>query len=459
MLKDLFKSLITKGSYTQDIAIIGIGKILIALIGFIFIPILARIYSPEAFGLFSIYNTTVSILVLLASLSYPSAFVIQKNENDFYRLLILSSSLLLIITSFLFLIVLFLNNYLIRVFEINSNSIIFYLIPLGVLINGIIVILSQTNIRRKNYVLSSSVDVTCHFIIRIINLVFGIITKGNPYGLILGNQIGNSLAHSYNFIINIKTELKGILENANSKNIIPILKKFRNYPYFILPGQLLNILKIQGSIYFIGAGFGQSILGAYSMSMNLLNIPIQIAGNSVSSVYLKTATEYYHNNAEKLSRFTYKTANSLFLISFIPFSILLVLGKEILVILLGEIWQDAGIFASILSPYFFYLIIFSPLTTLFQIYGREKTLLTFNLFTLIFNILSLSIGLYTRNPYITMILFSISNSIVYIILGWKIFKLLKINFFPFFIRITFLFLFSCLIIYGIKVGLNAVFNI
>ena len=168
MLKNILKPLLKKGSFTQDIAIIGIGKILIAIIGFIFIPILARIYSPEAFGLFSINNTSVSILVLLLSLSYPSALVVQKNENDFYRLIILSSSLILGSSFVLGLLVLILNNYLVHVFQVKINSYIFYLIPIGVLINGIIVILSQINIRRRNYVLSSSVDVSSHFIIRII---------------------------------------------------------------------------------------------------------------------------------------------------------------------------------------------------------------------------------------------------------------------------------------------------
>jgi O-antigen/teichoic acid export membrane protein len=331
--------------------------------------------------------------------------------------------------------------------------------PIGILINGFIVILSQLNIRRKNYLLSSVVEVSGHMIIRIINVIYGLFTNGNPYGLIIGNQAGNSAANAFNLLKNLKNEFSGIRNSGSFREILKTARDFKNYPVYMLPGQLLNLLKIQGSIYFIGAGFGQSVLGAYSMSMNLLNIPIQVAGNSVSSVFLKNATEHYYKDPQNLPKFTYDTANSLLLISFLPFAILAVFGKDILLFLLGEVWGDAGMFASILSPYFYCLIVFSPIASVFQIYGKEKILFTFNLFTLVLNTISLSLGIFSKNPYLTMVLFSISNSVIYVILGWKIFMLLKLKYITFLVKISALFISSFLVLMIIKWGFSAFFDI
>jgi len=459
MIKEAIKSLFTKGSFTQDVAIIGGGKVIIAIVGFIFIPFLARIYSPEAYGIFSIYNTTVTILVILFTFSYPSAFVLPEKEKSFYELLILSSVFIVCSSLISLLLIYLLFPFIIKTVHINSNEYLLYFIPAGIFINGFIIILSQLNVRRKNYVLASSVDVSSHILIRLINLIFGLLTKGNVYGLIIGNQIGNVIAYTYNFFRNLRHELIGIKESFSIKQIIITANEYRKYPLLIMPGKLLDLLKIQGSIYFIGAGFGQATLGAYSMSMNLLNIPIQIAGNSVSSVFLKNATEIYHANTSDLPKFTYKIANSLFFISIIPFAVLTTFGKEILVILLGHEWIDSGVYASILSPYFFLLIIFSPLASLFQIYSKENVLFSFNLYTLIFNIISLTIGLISGSAYITMVLFSLSNSIINILLGWKIFKLQKLNFLPFILKIIILFISVSITIFAIKISIFKAFSI
>ena len=57
------------------------------LIQFIFFTILARIYSPEVYGIYGIFNLYVNTLGNASTFGYHQAFVIPKEEREFSALL------------------------------------------------------------------------------------------------------------------------------------------------------------------------------------------------------------------------------------------------------------------------------------------------------------------------------------------------------------------------------------
>ena len=433
MIKDTIKSLFIKGSYTQDVAIVGSGKIIVSVIGFVFIPILSRIYDPEAYGLFSIYNATVTIIIGLLTLNYPKSFAIINEEKTFIHVFLFTVMSILAGS-----IIIMAGSPIIGLYipETSKLSTYFFLIPVGVLINGLLLVLVQTNQRRQQFLFSSSINVSNHLIIRIANLTYGLFTNGYSIGLILGNQIGGLFAVIANGIKNLGYIFHLTKKHYTRQQLIESLFKYKNYPRYIFPTSLINNLKIQLPIYFIGFLFGESLLGEFSLAVGLLNIPIQIIGNSISAVFLKKANDLYMEDPEKLKQISIRTSNSLFLAGVIPFSILLVFGPEIFTFLLGDKWIYAGRISSIFSVYFFLYMIFLHSTALLQILKKEKNILMVSLLNIILNILALLSGIFTNHFFITLIAFTISNVIIVLIFGYQVFKLLKLNFLKYFIKIS-----------------------
>ncbi len=446
MIRETIRSLLRKGSFTQNVAFIGSGKIFISIIGFLLIPILSRIYTPEAYGYFSTYNSVVTLLVTILTFAYPNTMVIIDEEKKFYNItffLFVNIFFWTVISSTIFIVQYFLPIHFLT--GIDKRYIV--LIPIGFFINGILQILSQWNIRREKYVLSSTLEMSGGLSARLFSLGFGFLTSGNLSGIILGNQFGRTLSVSINIFKTIKKEYKQFIKAISYVSIIKTLKEYSRYPLYFLPVNISNVLKGQIPVYFIIAKFNESILGNYSMAYSLLNLPIQIIGNSISTVFLRTATNIINSGIDELSKFSNKVLNRIQIFSVIPFSIVFVFGSEIFSFFLGSKWINAGVYASLLSPYLYLMIIFSPLVPLMQVFKREKWLFIFNLISLVLSSLALLIGISTDNVENTILFYSISNIIMYIILGWILLNLINLRVLYFLFKTIISFLVLAAILY------------
>jgi len=79
---------------TQIITLIS-GTLFAQIISLISIPILTRIYTPDEFGLYSIFFAVTSVIGMVSSLSYEQAIVLPKSQRSADAILLLS----IIITS------------------------------------------------------------------------------------------------------------------------------------------------------------------------------------------------------------------------------------------------------------------------------------------------------------------------------------------------------------------------
>jgi O-antigen/teichoic acid export membrane protein len=148
--------------------------------------------------------------------------------------------------------------------------------------------------------------------------------------------------------------------------------------------------------------------------------------NSLSSVFLKKANDLYISDKNSLSYFIQDLITKLFILCVIPFSILSVFGKELVTIFLGNQWLLAGNISTILSPYFFTLLIISPIVPVLQVLQKERQLFLFDFSGFILNIIALIIGTVWNDIELLLILYTISNVILYLILCVYIFKLNKL---------------------------------
>ncbi|MEO0403569.1 MAG: oligosaccharide flippase family protein, partial [Bacteroidota bacterium] len=84
------KSLFVKGSFAQNVAFMSGSSVWNMVIQMIFFPILTRIYPPESYGIFAIYNGIVVTLSQFMTLGYHRALVLPKKDSEFKALLRLS---------------------------------------------------------------------------------------------------------------------------------------------------------------------------------------------------------------------------------------------------------------------------------------------------------------------------------------------------------------------------------
>ena len=67
-------------AFFRDTSTVFGGKFFIALLTLIITPVLTRLYTPEAYGTFALYNSVVQNMVILGTLALPAALNTAKKE-------------------------------------------------------------------------------------------------------------------------------------------------------------------------------------------------------------------------------------------------------------------------------------------------------------------------------------------------------------------------------------------
>ncbi|MFA0961294.1 lipopolysaccharide biosynthesis protein [Roseivirga sp. BDSF3-8] len=376
------RSLKSKGSFGQNLAIMFSGSMVVVASQLFLTPIVTRIFDAADYGVFSIFNILVLNLSAIATLSLNQSLVLPETKKEFVTLFRYA-----LYTSFGFfllflLLTLILDDFLIRRFTLEKMGFLFYLIPFGVLLQSIIYLLTSANVRYKEFKINAQTRSSVGVGTRAFHIVFGLATNGVSYGLIVGELVGK-LSH-FTILARQHFKKRSLSIQGYSPNLASLKQvaiKYRQFPLYVTPGNYLNLLAGQlPAMFFLKYDFG--VIGAYSLSISLLSIPIQTIGNSIYSVFLQKAAEIKSHNISQLSGLFHKLFVRLAAISLIGYGSIIFLAPTVFPIALGEDWQLSGEIASILAIYFAPYMIFSPLSSLFTVLNMERSRLIISLVTL-----------------------------------------------------------------------------
>jgi len=129
------------------------GSIIAQLLSILLRPILTRLFSPESFGIYSVYLSLVGIIIVFSSLRYDDAIVLPKSDKESTNLLGLSLILNFLINLIFFSLVLLFGRKIISFLNLPSNFpvAILYIIPLGAFLFSTYQSLNSWLIRRRKF--------------------------------------------------------------------------------------------------------------------------------------------------------------------------------------------------------------------------------------------------------------------------------------------------------------------
>jgi O-antigen/teichoic acid export membrane protein len=222
---------------------------------------------------------------------------------------------------------------------------------------------------------------------------------------------------------------KKIFLIKNTKRLILNIKKqltrYKRFPIFNLPATLVNLSANQAPNMLLNS-FGQNILGYFSLSQRILGSPITLFSSSITHVFKERASSDYRKYGSCRDIFI-KTFKSLFLISIIPFVLIYIFSPKFTPIIFGSEWQITGIYIRSLTIMYFFKFTVSPLTYVIIIAEKQNLNLILQSLLLISSVLSIGFGIINNNPLLSVKIFSISYSLMYIIFFTFSYKFSKNN--------------------------------
>lgn len=328
-------------------------------------------FTPEAFGQFSYYFSIGSIIGSFATLKYELSIPLSKNSveaNDKSNLTILIS----LIFNFIFSLV----GLFTTLYELNIYFLYILLLSNTVSINASF---QQFLLYKEEHFLNGLTPL----LFSIINLgILLFLTERNGEVILSSYVIANILMLII-YLICVKRKRYDILFKKTNFYKELFLKHL-DFPRYVLPSSIANILLAYCNPIFIGYLFDKNHVGLFSFSLRILMLPSIIIGSVASSIYrTQIAKLYFNNDLEEVRSQTKKLFLILVLLTIFCFPILVLVIKYIPLIIDMSKWKGVLLVAVLLIPFAVSQLFFQPLSNLALVFKKNKVLLSQNILQLL----------------------------------------------------------------------------
>lgn len=330
---------LTKGVFT-----LMSGTMVAQVIPVVISPILTRIYSPEEFGTLALYLALLLILSVVANLRYEQAIVQPESEADALALVYLCFIVCGILTSIFFVFVVLYDFLGWDFLGLGGDSFILYILPLAFMMNGLLQAGRYWFLRGESYKNISGMVVSQSSGGAVGQVSLGGLSSGLIIGQFLG-QLSSFLFIFVRFFLNRNRDV----EVPSLRHMIIVGSKYKNMPIYSAFGAFVSSLSMQLPVLAINKIFDIGVVGFYSLTFKVINLPLFALSTSIFQVLYKKVAVYVVDDPQKIKPLLIKTNFFLILVS-IPFVAFFILyGEPIFAFVFGEAWREAGSLAGVLS--------------------------------------------------------------------------------------------------------------
>ncbi|MBD2721792.1 lipopolysaccharide biosynthesis protein [Hymenobacter armeniacus] len=456
-LLDLTQPLRQKGSFAQNFFVTFSGSAAVTALGFLLTPIMTRIYPPAAYGQMAVLNAAVSNLTLLTTLTYQSAVPLPKTKEDALSLMQLSGVLSVGSFVLLSLVMLMFGPWITAWLDVQALGGWFYLLPVLLLFYNLSLLLSSWYTRTKEFRTRAGVDVVTTVVGRAFTIGCGLVTHGHPGGLVVGDAFSKLTTFVALLRSGVHREWGELRRTFSWARVRKAAHDFREFPLYTLPGTYVNTLSAQLPIFFLTSGFGATVVGLYSFSVTLLEIPVGLTGSAIAPVFYQKASELFHTDLPRLRELTLNIYNKLLYVGIVPLGLITVFGDWMFKFAFGARWEMAGVFTGYLGYYYIFKLTSQATGNLYTVLGKQRYLLLTNLLLLVTRAAGLAVGVYLHNVDLALLLFGVGSLACIFLIDMHILHLLGLPVVRIALRTILLLGATLLLLKGLRIGIESVF--
>lgn len=401
-MRELFYRL-KSNAFFKNVAILASGTIISQMIVIATSPLLSRLYSVESFGILSLFTSYITIAAVISTGRYELAIAIPSLEKDAKKLI----HLILYIASGVSLFYLGVI-FILKQFQLtNGNDLLvynwIYIAPFyifAIAVNSAVMYWYQRKKEYRKVTIISSVQV---IITTLLSIVLGYFFHLHS-GLVIGLVAASVIVGFYVLIDFWKTTYS--FSNAEVKKIA---KDYISFPKYMIVSDLSLAGSQQLTPIIFSVLFNTTIVGFYSMANRMIRLPNIVVTSAIGNVFRNEAIEEIRIKGNCRSLYI-STLKKLFFLSVPIYLLIFIFSPIIFSYVFGKVWYTAGEYARVLSVMLFFEFISSPLSIIFQLLQKQKTLLALQVFNTILGGVGIYLGYYIyHNAIWSLIFFTISS--------------------------------------------------
>ncbi len=342
-------------------------------------PVLSRLYTPEAFGLFGVFVSTTSVLAVIATLRYEFAIPLPRREDEARALVWVASSAALLFGLGLILaarpLAAYQGLWLSSERPADTGGPLFWVaVAMGVVALSLYQILSYWLMRGQRYRGLAASKAAMGSMMAVAQLLARLAFVGG-WGLISGWLAGTLAALGVGATVGRPrkgaSRLRPWLRSMQPRLWWRMARRFGRFPLFTMPAGLMNAVAVELPLLLSASLFGPQVAGWFSFARRIVYAPMRLVGRSVAQVYIGTLSAAIQRHDPQALRLFDRLSRQMFVLAAGPF-VLLGLGAPVLFRwLFGATWHWAGVLLQYLTPAYLLNFVVVPLSQTLNLLERQ----------------------------------------------------------------------------------------
>jgi O-antigen/teichoic acid export membrane protein len=330
-------------------------------------PILARLYSPEAFGVYGVFYALAAIISAVALLSLNNAIL---NEQDDATAFCTLASLISPCAVFCGIIVLFFlglpAEFFLWAFGDIDRS-LFAFLPVTVFLASINTAGYSWILRMGRY------DFLARYKLALgagtLTLQIGIgVFRLEAIGLIIANLLGYLMAGGL-VVWHIARDDRAYFRSWPKLGFLEVCQRNRGLVSHTTPASLVNMLANYLPELLVNRFFGAAVLGQYNLGMRVIGMPVAFISSTVQDVFRREATREFASTGGCVRTFSrvFQLMTGIAVFGLLPVVLLL---PAVFPLIFGVAWTDAGELVQAVAVLILVRFVASPLSYVWIVTGR-----------------------------------------------------------------------------------------
>jgi len=350
--------------------------------------VVARLYTPEDVGVLGLFASVFYILAVVACLRFEVAIPLPKSDDearDVFWLALLGG---LSVSASILVILLVVSDELIARLGLGELTPFLWMLPPAVLATACFAALQNWHVRMRNYGLVARARVAQSAGGSVIQLTGGFLSP-SPFSLISGFVVNGGTAAT---LIMVQMWRKGSIAKLKPEfgRLPSALRKYIYYPRYSVWEALANSAAIQLPILMIGVLTTEAEVGQLMLALSVVQAPMVLFGTAASQVFLSQAPLRAQQGG--LYDITLLTTKTLFKIGAPLIAAIALLSPFLFPFVFGLQWTRGGIIVAWMAPWILLQFIFSPVSMVLYIAGRQRLAFALQIGGLILRVLATWIG-------------------------------------------------------------------
>ena len=371
------------------------GGALAQLVPLLLGPVLARLFTPQAFGVFTTFSTVAATVAVVACGRYEFALPMARDEDE--------AAVLLALCVRIGLLVLVLSVPLAALLNMTGHLPLPWLLPLAVAAAGALQLLIMWSNRAQRFRALAISRVLQYGGAALLQVALGVALWGAArppagaeaaWALVIAPVISGVLA----MLVLVQPAPAGGWRALLPARAHPgmqqamrqVAVKFRDFPLLNTPHAFLGALQDALAVAMLVAFSGHAAAGFWGLGLRYLKAPATLVGSAVSQALYPRLAGAQPADAQRAVR------QIMALLGVVALGLMLVLmvaGPWLFRLVFGAAWQEAGELARALAPYIAVHFVAAPLAVVTMAWKAQRWALLLSIVGQIVFLIALMLGL------------------------------------------------------------------